>query len=181
MSRVDPVELVRTTLLCNPVVPVSGLMVTVLVKGQDAVGVDSVGPPSAGGSLDTASGASRLTLVLRVGLGDGVKSRLLLAGASTAATVVTATRLLVSIDGRLQVRTLACLLAAVALDVGRARLAHRAAVRALRDWATLLIDMLEGTIRMLAVAHAVAAHAGLACILLAVDYHFGGWIAEVDS
>lgn len=35
--------------------------------------------------------------------------------------------------------------------------------------------------RMLAVAHAVAAHAGLACILLAVDYHFGGWIAEVDS
>lgn len=42
--------------------------------------------------------------------------------------------------------TLARLLTTVALDVGGARLAHRAAVGALRDGAALLIDVLKRAI-----------------------------------
>lgn len=51
-----------------------------------------------------------------------------------------------SLDGGLQMSALARLLAAVAFDVGRARLAHNTAVRALRDWAALLVDVLEGAV-----------------------------------
>jgi hypothetical protein len=53
---------------------------------------------------------------------------------------------LVSLDRRLQVRTLASLLATVTLDVGSARLAHGSTVLALRDRTALLVDMLERAI-----------------------------------
>ena len=53
---------------------------------------------------------------------------------------------LVSLDRRLQVRTLASLLAAVALDVGSTRLAHGPTVLALRDGAALLVDVLKRAI-----------------------------------
>lgn len=49
---------------------------------------------------------------------------------------------LVSLDGRLQVLTLAGLLAAIALYVGGARLSHGTAVSALRHGPALLVDVL---------------------------------------
>lgn len=48
-----------------------------------------------------------------------------------------------SVNRWLQVSTLARLLAAVAFDVSRARLAHGPAVSALGDWPAFLVDMLE--------------------------------------
>lgn len=51
-----------------------------------------------------------------------------------------------SFDSRLQVSTLARLLTTVALDVGSARLAHGAAVGALRDGTALFVDVLKRTI-----------------------------------
>lgn len=42
---------------------------------------------------------------------------------------------------------------------------------ALGDWATLLVDMLQRSVRMLAVAYTMASHAGLASPLLAFDQH----------
>lgn len=58
----------------------------------------------------------------------------------------TARLTLVSISRWRQVRTLARLLAAVTLDVGSAGLAHLTAVAALRNWATLLVDVLKRSI-----------------------------------
>ncbi len=52
----------------------------------------------------------------------------------------------VSFDSRLQMSTLARLLTTVALDVGSARLAHRAAVGALRDGSALFVDVLKRAI-----------------------------------
>jgi hypothetical protein len=49
----------------------------------------------------------------------------------------------VTLNGWLQVGTFTCLLAAVALDVSRARLAHGATVSALGNRSTLLVDMLK--------------------------------------
>jgi len=74
----------------------------------------------------------------------------------------------------LQMGTFACLLTTVTLDMGRARLAHSATVRALRNRSTLLVDMLKWTIRMLTIAHTMAANAGLAGILFSINYHIGG-------
>lgn len=51
-----------------------------------------------------------------------------------------------SVDRGLQMRTLACLLPTVALDVCGARLAHGAAVGALRNRATLLVDVLKRSV-----------------------------------
>jgi hypothetical protein len=83
--------------------------------------------------------------------------------------VVATTRLRVSVNCWLQVGAFARLLAAVALDMGSAGFAGVAAMLALRNGTTLLVDVLKGTIRVLAVAHAVATDAGLARVLLAVD------------
>jgi hypothetical protein len=66
------------------------------------------------------------------------------------------------------------LLAAVALDVGGARLAHCAAVLALRNRPSLLVDVLKWPIMMLAIANAMASHTGLASPLFSVDEHGGG-------
>jgi hypothetical protein len=41
----------------------------------------------------------------------------------------------------------------------------------LRDGPALLVDVLERTVRVLAVADAMPANAGLACPFLSVDYH----------
>lgn len=79
----------------------------------------------------------------------------------------------VPLDSWLQMRAFACLLAAVAFDVSRARLSHGAAVCALGNRSTLLVDMLKWTVRMLTIAHAMAANAGLASILFSIDYHIG--------
>lgn len=95
-------------------------------------------------------------------------------GAAAVATMVTATCLSVPLNGWLQVGTFTCLLAAVALDVSRARLTHGATVSALGNWSTLLVDVLKRAVGMLAVAHAVAADASLASILFSINYHFGG-------
>ena len=51
-----------------------------------------------------------------------------------------------TVYGRLQVSALAGLFAAIALDVGRAGLAHLAAMSALRHWTALLVDVLKGSI-----------------------------------
>lgn len=51
-----------------------------------------------------------------------------------------------SLDSGLQMSAFARLLAAVALDVGGARLAHGAAVGALGNGATLFVDVLKRTI-----------------------------------
>lgn len=90
--------------------------------------------------------------------------------------MVAAARLSVPLNGWLQVGTFARLLTTVTLDVGRARLAHGATVRALGNWSTLLVDMLKWTVRMLTVAHTMAADAGLAGILFSINYHFGGGV-----
>jgi hypothetical protein len=75
----------------------------------------------------------------------------------------------VTLDRLLQVGALARLLAAIALDVSSARLAHGATVLTLRHRPTLLVDVLQWPIRMLAIANPVAANASLACIFLSVD------------
>jgi hypothetical protein len=80
----------------------------------------------------------------------------------------------VSFNSWLQMGTFARLLTTVTLDMGRARLAHGATVRALGNRSTLLVDMLKGTVRMLTIAHTMAANAGLASILFSINYHFGG-------
>lgn len=103
----------------------------------------------------------------------------------------------VPFNGWLQMGTFARLLTTVTFDMGRARLAHGATVRALGNWSTLLVDMLKWTVwrlqvvssgsddelecstynrrtRMLTVAHTMAADAGLAGILFSINYHFGG-------
>lgn len=51
-----------------------------------------------------------------------------------------------AVYGRLQVSALAGLFAAIALDVGRAGLAHLAAMSTLRHWTTLLVDVLKRSI-----------------------------------
>ena len=80
------------------------------------------------------------------------------------------------------------LLAAVTTDMRRTRLAQRATVLTLRDWTTLkcgsapfsnserrglyfFVDVLQRTIRMLAIANTVSAHARLAGPFLALDQH----------
>lgn len=169
MGRVDSVKLVGTTLLSDSVVTVSWLVVAILVKSQDTVRVNSVCPPSAGGGPWSAGSASCLRLALRVRLGDSVERSLLLAAAGASAAVITAACLLVSLDSWLQVGALAGLLAAVALDMSRARLTHCTAVCALRNGSALLVDVLQRTVRVLTVAHAVAANAGLASVLLSIN------------
>ena len=52
----------------------------------------------------------------------------------------------VPFDSWLQMGTFARLLAAVTFDMGRTRLAHGATVGALRNWSTLLVDMLKRTV-----------------------------------
>lgn len=58
-----------------------------------------------------------------------------------------------ALKSRLQVSTLARLFAAVAFNMGSARLAHRAAVLALGDGASLFVDVLKGTICKRLVSH----------------------------
>lgn len=81
-----------------------------------------------------------------------------------------------TLDDRPQVNALVRLLAAVALDVRRARLAHRPTVLALRHRPSLLVDVLQWPIMMLAVANTMASHTGLASPLLSVNKH-GGWLS----
>ena len=68
---------------------------------------------------------------------------------------------LVTLDHRSQVHALVRLLAAVALGVGGARLAHRPAVLALRHRPALLVDVLEWPVCM----------PGLALSLLRLSFH----------
>jgi uncharacterized paraquat-inducible protein A len=94
--------------------------------------------------------------------------------ATAVAAMVATACLSVPFNSWLQMGTFARLFAAVTFDMGRTRLAHGATVGALRNWSTLLVDMLKRTVRMLTIAHAMAANAGLASILFSINYHFGG-------
>lgn len=149
-------------------------MVAMLVESQNTVRVNCVGSSSSTRRLWATRDAHGQRLALRVGLGNGVKSRLVLVRATAVTAMVAAARLSVPFNGWLQMGTFARLLTTVTLDMGRARLAHGATVRALGNWSTLLVDMLKWTVRMLTVAHTMAADAGLAGILFSINYHFGG-------
>lgn len=149
-------------------------MVTILVKGQDTVRVNRVRSSSPTRGLGTAGSTHCQGLSLRVRLGDGIKSRLLLERAAAAAAMVTAACLGVPFDSRLQVGTFAGFLAAVAFNVSGTRLAHGATVCALGYWSTLLIYMLKRAVRVLTIAYTMAANASLASIFLSVNYHVGG-------
>jgi len=109
--------------------------------------VDGVGASATGRGF-WAGGGSLASVAFGVGFRDGVEGGLdvFLLGAGASAAMVAATRLSVSFDSGLQMSTLARLLAAVALDMGGARLAHGTAVRALRYRASLLVDVLERTV-----------------------------------
>lgn len=63
------------------------------------------------------------------------------------------------------------LLAAVTTDMGRSRLAEGSTMSTLRDWTTLLVDMLQRSISMLAIADSMSSHTCLAGILFAFDQH----------
>lgn len=96
---------------------------------------------------------------------------LLLVAAGATTTMVATAAFLVTLDRYLQVNTLARLFTAVALDVRGAILAHGPTVLTLRNRPPLLVDVLERTIVMLAVAHTMAPNTGLASPLFTVDKH----------
>lgn len=68
-----------------------GLVVAVLVKGEDAVRVDGVGSPAPRRGLGPGDAAACTPgLALGIGLGNGVQRRLLLPAAGASATVIAA-------------------------------------------------------------------------------------------
>lgn len=172
MGRVDSVELVGTALLRYAVVSVGGLVVAVLVKHQDTIRVNCVGSSSGKPGSRALSGACSNGLAFRIRLGNCVKTGFFLVRAATASAMVAAASFLVSINRWLKVSAFTRLLTAVALDVGGARFAHGTTVSALRDWATLFVDMLKWSIRVLTVAHTMTANASLAGPFLSVNNHF---------
>jgi len=64
----------------------------------------------------------------------------------------------------------------ITADMGGARFAQGPAVGTLRHWTSLFIDVLEWSVRMLAVADSVASHACLAGVFFSFDQHFEGFV-----
>ena len=93
MGRVHPVELVGPALLRYAIVPVSGLMVSVLIEHQNTIGVNSVGPSSWKSGPRTFDDARSDRLAFRIGLRDRIEAGLILVRATTASPMVAATRL----------------------------------------------------------------------------------------
>lgn len=147
------------------------LVVSILIEGEDALGVDGCcSSPTADSSLNTLG--QQGIVFGRGRLRDGIKLRVFLLVAARAASAMVATAaVLMALDCGLQVRALEHLLTTVAFGVSRARFAHRAAVLALRYWPPLLVDVLKWTVGMLTIADTMPSHAGIASIFLAVDKH----------
>lgn len=86
-----------------------------------------------------------------------------------AAAAVVCLRFAIVCTSCLRMRLLA---STVATDMRRPRFAKGATMRTLRDRSTLLVDMLQWSIRMLAVADTMTPHTCITGILLALDQHF---------
>jgi hypothetical protein len=88
--------------------------------------------------------------------------------------VIAAAGFRVTLHGWLQVGAFARLLAAVAFHVRGARFAHCPTMLTLRNWPTLFVNVLQGTIIVLAVADTMASNTSLAGILFTFDDHGQG-------
>jgi hypothetical protein len=161
---VDAVELIRAAFLRNLGVPVCRLVVAAGVKRQRGVRASRVSTAPDARARFGAPGLGGSGLV-GVRLGDRVQLGFPLDGAGAAAAMITAAAFcrqrsgyrgaepgdqsdmtmltLMTLDHRSQVHALVCLLPTVALDVRRARLAHRSTVLALRYRPSFLVDVLE--------------------------------------
>lgn len=87
---VDAVQLVRSVLVRSLGVLVNGLVVSVLVEGEEAVRMDRFRPAPRAPRAWPRDLYAHALVVFRVGLRNGVEVRLLLMGAGAAATVVAA-------------------------------------------------------------------------------------------
>lgn len=93
---------------------------------------------------------------------------------SAATPVIATAAFCVALDKILQMNTFVRLLATIALYMGGSRFAHSATMATLRYRPAFLVDVLQRTIRMLAVADAMSANTGFASPFLPVDQHGGG-------